>query len=83
MIVVFYVQIISGQQFPKPKGSGAKGDTTDPYITIEVFGIPADCAEGRTKTVAHNGKMDLWFYHHSKFLDLISFLLLGTNKRYN
>lgn len=51
-----HFQIISGQYFPKPKGSGARGDVTDPYVTIEIFGIPADCAEERTKTVPHNGK---------------------------
>jgi len=40
---------------PKPKASGAKGNTVDPYITVEVFGIPADCAEERTKTVNNTG----------------------------
>lgn len=50
------LQIISGQQLPKPRGSGAKGDTIDPYVTVEIFGIPADCAEERTKTVQHNGE---------------------------
>lgn len=49
------VQLISAQQLPKPKGSGAKGDTIDPYVSVEIFGIPADCAEERTKTVQHNG----------------------------
>ncbi|WAR03454.1 PLCL2-like protein, partial [Mya arenaria] len=52
---ILHIKIISGQYFPKPKGSGARGDVTDPYITIEIFGIPADCAEERTKTVPHNG----------------------------
>lgn len=53
------IQVISGQHFPKPKGSGSRGDVTDPYVTIEIFGIPADCAEERTKTVPHNGKKTL------------------------
>ncbi|GFO50682.1 phosphoinositide phospholipase c [Plakobranchus ocellatus] len=52
---ILHIKIISGQNFPKPKGSAAKGDVTDPYVTIEVFGIPADCAEERTKTMPHNG----------------------------
>ncbi|XP_074659956.1 inactive phospholipase C-like protein 2 [Tubulanus polymorphus] len=52
---LLHIRIISGYQFPKPRGSGAKGDTTDPYVTVEIFGIPADCAEERTKTVPHNG----------------------------
>ncbi|PVD33909.1 hypothetical protein C0Q70_05171 [Pomacea canaliculata] len=55
IVSVCVSQIISGQNFPKPKGSAAKGDVTDPYVTVEVFGIPSDCAEERTKTVPHNG----------------------------
>ncbi|XP_046546164.1 LOW QUALITY PROTEIN: inactive phospholipase C-like protein 2 [Haliotis rubra] len=52
---ILHIKIISGQNFPKPKGSAAKGEVTDPYVTIEVFGIPSDCAEERTKTMPHNG----------------------------
>jgi len=46
---------------PKPKASGAKGNTVDPYVTVEVFGIPADCAEERTKTVNNTGMI----YRHT------------------
>lgn len=59
-------QIISGQNFPKPKGSAAKGDVTDPYVTVEVFGIPSDCAEERTKTVPHNGLFFIFKKLHFK-----------------
>ncbi|XP_060068281.1 inactive phospholipase C-like protein 2 [Ylistrum balloti] len=52
---ILHIKVISGQHFPKPKGSGSRGDVTDPYVTIEISGIPADCAEERTKTVPHNG----------------------------
>ncbi|OCT61324.1 inactive phospholipase C-like protein 1 [Xenopus laevis] len=52
---VLHIKIISGQNFPKPKGACAKGDVIDPYICIEIHGIPADCAEQRTKTVQQNG----------------------------
>ncbi|XP_063957032.1 inactive phospholipase C-like protein 2 [Lytechinus pictus] len=52
---ILHIKIISGQQFPKPRGSGSKGDVIDPYISVEIFGIPADCREERTKTVPHNG----------------------------
>uniref|UniRef100_A0ACB8G067 Inactive phospholipase C-like protein 1 n=1 Tax=Sphaerodactylus townsendi TaxID=933632 RepID=A0ACB8G067_9SAUR len=51
---VLHIKIISGQNFPKPKGACAKGDVIDPYVCIEVHGIPADCAEQRTKTVQQN-----------------------------
>lgn len=51
---VLHVKIISGQNFPKPKGACAKGDVIDPYVCLEVHGIPADCSEQRTKTVQQN-----------------------------
>uniref|UniRef100_A0A3Q0QXS7 Phosphoinositide phospholipase C n=1 Tax=Amphilophus citrinellus TaxID=61819 RepID=A0A3Q0QXS7_AMPCI len=47
--------VISGQNLPKPKGSGAKGDVVDPYVYVEIHGIPADCTERRTRTVNQNG----------------------------
>ncbi|MGH0154357.1 UNVERIFIED_CONTAM: hypothetical protein FKN15_072907 [Acipenser sinensis] len=52
---LLHIKIISGQNFPKPKGSGSKGDVVDPYVYVEIHGIPADCAEQRTKTVNQNG----------------------------
>uniref|UniRef100_A0A8C2IPY0 Phosphoinositide phospholipase C n=1 Tax=Cyprinus carpio TaxID=7962 RepID=A0A8C2IPY0_CYPCA len=52
---LLHIKIISGQNLPKPKGAGAKGDVVDPYVYIEIHGIPADCAEQRTKTVHQNG----------------------------
>ncbi|XP_041423454.1 inactive phospholipase C-like protein 2 isoform X2 [Xenopus laevis] len=52
---LLHIKIISGQNFPKPKGAGAKGDVVDPYVYVEIHGIPADCAEQRTKTVHQNG----------------------------
>ncbi|XP_060637084.1 inactive phospholipase C-like protein 1 [Anolis sagrei] len=51
---VLHVKIISGQNFPKPKGACAKGDVIDPYVCLEIHGIPADCTEQRTKTVQQN-----------------------------
>uniref|UniRef100_A0A3Q4BX01 Phosphoinositide phospholipase C n=1 Tax=Mola mola TaxID=94237 RepID=A0A3Q4BX01_MOLML len=47
--------VISGQNLPKPRGSGAKGDVVDPYVYVEIHGIPVDCAERRTRTVTQNG----------------------------
>ncbi|CAL8247669.1 unnamed protein product [Lota lota] len=57
---LLHIKIISGQNFPKPKGSGAKGDVVDPYVYVEIHGIPADCAEQRTKTVTQNGENPLF-----------------------
>ncbi|KAI9526880.1 Inactive phospholipase C-like protein 2 [Dissostichus eleginoides] len=52
---LLHVKVISGQNLPKPRGSGAKGDVVDPYVYIEIHGIPADCTERRTRTVTQNG----------------------------
>ncbi|XP_067891802.1 inactive phospholipase C-like protein 1 isoform X2 [Heterodontus francisci] len=53
---VLHIKIISGQMFPKPKDSGTKGDVIDPYVYVEIRGIPEDCAEMRTRTVHQNGE---------------------------
>uniref|UniRef100_K7G9N0 Phosphoinositide phospholipase C n=1 Tax=Pelodiscus sinensis TaxID=13735 RepID=K7G9N0_PELSI len=47
---LLHLKVISGQNLPKPRGSGAKGDVVEPYVCAEIHGIPADCAERRTKT---------------------------------
>lgn len=52
---LLHLKIISGQNLPKPKGSGAKGDVVEPYVCAEIHGIPADCVEKRTKTVLQSG----------------------------
>ncbi|KAM6958877.1 inactive phospholipase C-like protein 2 [Aplochiton taeniatus] len=52
---LLHVKVISGQNLPRPRGSGAKGDVVDPYVYVEIHGIPADCAERRTRTVIQNG----------------------------
>lgn len=49
------VKIISGQQLPLPRGASSKATAIDPYVTVQVFGIPTDCAEARTKTVSNEG----------------------------
>lgn len=70
---ILQIKVISGQQFPKPKGSTAKGDVIDPFVTIEVFGIPADIAQDRTRTVPHNGfnpVFDETFEFHINLPDL-------------
>lgn len=70
---ILQIKVISGQQFPKPKGSTAKGDVIDPFVTIEVFGIPADISQERTRTVPHNGYnpvFDETFEFHINLPDL-------------
>uniref|UniRef100_A0A668AUK0 Phosphoinositide phospholipase C n=1 Tax=Myripristis murdjan TaxID=586833 RepID=A0A668AUK0_9TELE len=48
------VKVISAHNLPKPQGAGAKGEVIDPYVVLELHGVPADCAEQRTRTAAQN-----------------------------
>ncbi|KHN75452.1 1-phosphatidylinositol 4,5-bisphosphate phosphodiesterase eta-1 [Toxocara canis] len=54
---VLSVGIISGQYLPKPTPGH---DVIDPYVTVEIFGIPADAQKFRTKTIADNGFNPQW-----------------------
>jgi hypothetical protein len=52
---ILHLKVLSAQQLPRPRASTAKGDTgLDPFVVLEVFGVPADCAEERTKTVRND-----------------------------
>ncbi|XP_037543068.1 inactive phospholipase C-like protein 1 [Nematolebias whitei] len=48
------IKVISAHNLPKPQGSGAKGEVIEPYVVLELHGVPADCAEQRTRTAAQN-----------------------------
>ncbi|XP_061089655.1 inactive phospholipase C-like protein 1 [Conger conger] len=48
------VKVIGAHGLPKPQGSGSKGEVIDPYVVLELHGVPADCAEQRTRTAAQN-----------------------------
>ena len=76
--------MISGQNLPKPRGAAARGNTVDPYVTVELFGIPSDCAEERTKTVRHDGFNPLFdesfeFSVHLPELALLRFAVLDDD----
>ncbi|CAG9538798.1 unnamed protein product [Cercopithifilaria johnstoni] len=51
VITTMLVGVISGQYLP----TSQKNDVIDPYVTVEVFGIPADSRKFRTKTIRNNG----------------------------
>lgn len=53
---VLTMRIISGQQLPKPEKGSATGEIIDPYVTIQVTGIPLDKVEFKTKVVNDNGE---------------------------
>ncbi|KJE88621.1 phospholipase C-eta2 [Capsaspora owczarzaki ATCC 30864] len=53
------IKIISGQQLPKPDRQ-TKGEIIDPYVVVEVAGIPADQKTVRTKVIDDNGFNPEW-----------------------
>ena len=53
------ITIISGQQLPKNK-STFKTDISDPYVSVEIIGIPFDECEEKTKEVKDNGHNPIW-----------------------
>lgn len=54
------IQVISGQQLPKPEGDSSKGEIIDPYVVVDIHGIPADCHSHKTKVKKDNGFNPYW-----------------------
>nr|XP_009669968.1 PREDICTED: 1-phosphatidylinositol 4,5-bisphosphate phosphodiesterase eta-2 [Struthio camelus australis] len=76
------LRIISGQQLPKPRDSmlGDKGEIIDPFVEVEVIGLPVDCFKEQTRVVDDNGFNPMWeetlvFTVHMPEIALIRFLV--------
>ncbi|XP_028308238.1 1-phosphatidylinositol 4,5-bisphosphate phosphodiesterase eta-2a isoform X2 [Gouania willdenowi] len=76
------LKIISGQQLPKPKDSmlGDRGEIIDPFVEVEVIGLPVDCCKMQTRVVDDNGFNPMWeetmvFTVHMPELALVRFLV--------
>ncbi|XP_055366218.1 1-phosphatidylinositol 4,5-bisphosphate phosphodiesterase eta-2a isoform X3 [Betta splendens] len=76
------VKIISGQQLPKPKDSmlGDRGEIIDPFVEVEIIGLPVDCSKEQTRVVDDNGFNPMWeetlvFTVHMPELALVRFLV--------
>ncbi|XP_041946152.1 1-phosphatidylinositol 4,5-bisphosphate phosphodiesterase eta-2 [Alosa sapidissima] len=56
------LKIISGQQLPKPKDSmlGDRGEIIDPFVEVEIIGLPVDCQKTQTRVVDDNGFNPMW-----------------------
>ncbi|XP_029682579.1 1-phosphatidylinositol 4,5-bisphosphate phosphodiesterase eta-2 [Takifugu rubripes] len=56
------LKIISGQQLPKPKDSmlGDRGEIIDPFVEVEIIGLPLDCSKQQTRVVDDNGFNPMW-----------------------
>ncbi|XP_041427349.1 1-phosphatidylinositol 4,5-bisphosphate phosphodiesterase eta-2 isoform X3 [Xenopus laevis] len=76
------LRIISGQQLPKPKDSmlGDRGEIIDPFVEVELIGLPVDCFKEQTRVVDDNGFNPMWeetlvFTVHMPEISLIRFLV--------
>ncbi|XP_028399821.1 inactive phospholipase C-like protein 2 [Dendronephthya gigantea] len=81
---ILRIKIISGQQFPKPKMSGTKGEVIDPFVSVSVYGIPADTVQEKTRTITNNGfnpVFDETFEFHINLpeLALVRFVVLDDD----
>lgn len=48
--------MISGHHLPKPEGGSKTGEIIDPYVVIQLVGVPEDRRQVKTKPVNDNGK---------------------------
>ncbi|XP_041061150.1 1-phosphatidylinositol 4,5-bisphosphate phosphodiesterase eta-1 [Carcharodon carcharias] len=76
------LKIISGQQLPKPPHSmlGDRGEIIDPFVEVEIIGLPIDCSKEQTRVVDDNGFNPVWeetvtFTVHMPEIALVRFLV--------
>ncbi|XP_030634165.1 1-phosphatidylinositol 4,5-bisphosphate phosphodiesterase eta-2 [Chanos chanos] len=76
------LKIISGQQLPKPKDSmlGDRGEIIDPFVEVEIIGLPVDCNKEQTRVVDDNGFNPMWeetlvFTLHMPQIALVRFMV--------
>ncbi|XP_033487378.1 1-phosphatidylinositol 4,5-bisphosphate phosphodiesterase eta-1 [Epinephelus lanceolatus] len=76
------LKIISGQQLPKPPDSmlGDRGEIIDPFVEVEIIGLPVDCCKEQTRVVDDNGFNPVWeetlsFTLHMAEIVLVRFLV--------
>uniref|UniRef100_A0A7N8YP94 Phosphoinositide phospholipase C n=1 Tax=Mastacembelus armatus TaxID=205130 RepID=A0A7N8YP94_9TELE len=76
------LKIISGQQLPKPPDSmlGDRGEIIDPFVEVEIIGLPVDCCKEQTRVVDDNGFNPVWeeslsFTLHMAEMALVRFLV--------
>jgi Ca2+-dependent lipid-binding protein len=55
---VLELKIISAQNLPRPQE--VMKEISDPFVTVHVYGVPADYAEQKTNSVKDNGLNPIW-----------------------
>lgn len=48
------IRVISAQNLP------SKGDISDPFVSVYVYGVQADCASKKTRAIKDNGLNPVW-----------------------
>ncbi|XP_061683340.1 1-phosphatidylinositol 4,5-bisphosphate phosphodiesterase eta-1 [Syngnathoides biaculeatus] len=76
------LKVISGQHLPKPPDSmlGDRGEIIDPFVEVEIIGLPVDCCKEQTRVVDDNGFNPVWeetlsFTLHMAEVALVRFLV--------
>ncbi|NXC42450.1 PLCD4 phosphodiesterase, partial [Penelope pileata] len=82
--VTLAIQVISGQQLPKVANS-KDGAIIDPFVRVEIHGVPADQAHQETKYIENNGFNPRWdetlrFQLHVPELALVRFVVEDYDK---
>ncbi|CAK8690275.1 unnamed protein product [Clavelina lepadiformis] len=56
------IDVISGQQLPKPPNSvlGERGEIIDPFVEVEIIGVGIDCCKKQSSVIEDNGFNPVW-----------------------
>lgn len=57
---LFRLRIISAQNLPTPSHVDIVKDIIDPYVIVNIYGVPDDHNEWRTKAIQDNGFNPRW-----------------------
>ncbi|KAL7865444.1 hypothetical protein SRHO_G00106910 [Serrasalmus rhombeus] len=76
--LILTIQVISGQQLPKVNNK--VGSIVDPFVRVEIYGVPPDQATQETSYIENNGLNPCWnetleFAVHTPELALIRFVV--------
>ncbi|XP_072541725.1 1-phosphatidylinositol 4,5-bisphosphate phosphodiesterase delta-4 [Salminus brasiliensis] len=76
--LILTIQVISGQQLPKVNNK--EGSIVDPFVRVEIYGVPADQTKQETSYIENNGLNPCWnetleFVVHTPEVALVRFVV--------
>uniref|UniRef100_A0A8B9HW26 Phosphoinositide phospholipase C n=1 Tax=Astyanax mexicanus TaxID=7994 RepID=A0A8B9HW26_ASTMX len=76
--LILTIQVISGQQLPKVNNK--EGSIVDPFVRVEIYGVPSDQAKQETSYIENNGLNPCWnetleFVVHTPEVALVRFVV--------